>query len=896
MKFGNAILAALTLLVASLVVPSVLLVRHVLESQAQADLRRDLERSALVFEELTGYRATQLETQLRVTAEEPRVKAVVATGVEHATALDAAIELKGAMNSDLFLLTDGDGVLIADTRNPEAHGFDLKPMALVSTALRAGASTGIWSADGVVYQAAGRRMAFGEVVVGVLLVGYAIDNRVVQTIQRQTGSSVLIQLAGKVSAAAVNDDGPDSATLALASAGLGLGGPHELRVGDERFLAITRRMPGYTGQQALTYTIVRSLDRALVASRALISWLTQIAGIAILVAIALGVLLSRMLTRPLDRLVAFTAKIAAGATDVRAEHRGAVEIRTLAEAMNKMAADLARSRSALQHNNESLERTIEARTQHLRVANTEIAEMLDHLEDAVMTVNAEFIIEPRCSPACARILGVDAIAGFDIRDLLFSTDRVETSDAQLSTHVFALETSFGCPVEQWEANNHLVLGELRYRHPAEPATTPRTFSLRYAPLYDRDHNIERIMIMASDVSEMLALRTRVETEQRRASARVDALLALMACTRQEALQFVDDNVARIARVNGAIERWERAADPDAVLAVFRELHTIKGNASALRFAEIADRTHAAEDVIQALIAEAGAPGTPPLASRMARLRAAATPLQELLTIYADVANEVLRGHDPALHVDLGRLRARVEAIAGADGPATAARLGSLLELVTDEATERVSGVQRLFHQQRPMIEDISHQLGKQVTLTHVEGGELFVAAEVAPSVRDAFNHAIRNALDHGIEPATERARLGKPPVATLALAWTRDDHELVVRLSDDGAGIDLAHVTQIARAKGLLADTATVDDAHILELLFEPGFSTRPTVTDLSGRGVGLDAIRSALAAHGIRVALHSRAGQGTTLEVRLPIALARWEERDHLAERIMRRPDVAAA
>ncbi|WP_044560508.1 chemotaxis protein CheA, partial [Azospirillum sp. B4] len=133
-----------------------------------------------------------------------------------------------------------------------------------------------------------------------------------------------------------------------------------------------------------------------------------------------------------------------------------------------------------------------------------------------------------------------------------------------------------------------------------------------------------------------------------------------------------------------------------------------------------------------------------------------------------------------------------------------------------------------------------------------------------------------NAIDHGIEPAAERAALPKPARARIGLVARRDDDQVVIEVTDDGRGMDPARIRQVAAERGLMPARVldTLPDEQVLDLVFRPGFSTAAAVTDLSGRGVGMDAVRAAVARLGGSVGIDSEPGVGTTVRLILPLKL----------------------
>src|SRR5690606_39042201 len=134
---------------------------------------------------------------------------------------------------------------------------------------------------------------------------------------------------------------------------------------------------------------------------------------------------------------------------------------------------------------------------------------------------------------------------------------------------------------------------------------------------------------------------------------------------------------------------------------------------------------------------------------------------------------------------------------------------------------------------------------------------------------------IRNAIDHGLEKPEDRIAAGKPEQGTVRMVAAHRSGRVVIEVSDDGAGINRSRVRQIAVDRGIIAEDAQLSDAEIDDLIFAPGFSTADAISDVSGRGVGMDVVRRSIQALGGRIAITSRPGQGTTFTLSLPLTLA---------------------
>ena len=188
---------------------------------------------------------------------------------------------------------------------------------------------------------------------------------------------------------------------------------------------------------------------------------------------------------------------------------------------------------------------------------------------------------------------------------------------------------------------------------------------------------------------------------------------------------------------------------------------------------------------------------------------------------------------------------------------------------------RVLPLRHVFQRLPRLLREISADLGKPAELT-VEGGETEADKAIVEALFEPLLHVLRNAMDHGIENKSTRVGRGKPVVGAIRLRAERQGEHVVVEVSDDGAGIDLERVRQVARDRNLVSEEllAAMSDMEVVNLIFAPGFSTATEVTDLSGRGVGMDAARQAVDRLGGRVAIKSQAGQGTTVQFTLPFSV----------------------
>jgi two-component system chemotaxis sensor kinase CheA len=187
---------------------------------------------------------------------------------------------------------------------------------------------------------------------------------------------------------------------------------------------------------------------------------------------------------------------------------------------------------------------------------------------------------------------------------------------------------------------------------------------------------------------------------------------------------------------------------------------------------------------------------------------------------------------------------------------------------------RMVPVGETFSRFRRVVRDTASSLGKEVNF-EIVGGDAELDKSMVEKIADPLMHLVRNSLDHGIESAELRAERGKPAQGTLTLNAFHDSGSIVITVQDDGGGLNRERVLAKAIERGLVEPGQHLSDSDIYALIFEPGFSTAEKVTNLSGRGVGMDVVKRNIAALRGTVGISSKEGQGTTVTVRLPLTLA---------------------
>jgi two-component system chemotaxis sensor kinase CheA len=206
---------------------------------------------------------------------------------------------------------------------------------------------------------------------------------------------------------------------------------------------------------------------------------------------------------------------------------------------------------------------------------------------------------------------------------------------------------------------------------------------------------------------------------------------------------------------------------------------------------------------------------------------------------------------------------------------TTSRLAALVESVRDSALQlRMVKIGGTFSRFQRVVNDVARELGKNIDLV-LNGEDTELDKTVIERIADPLTHLVRNAIDHGIEPAAVRAERGKPATGTITLNAYHDSGSIVIEVGDDGGGLKRDRILAKAVERGLLEPGKPLTDQEVFALIFEPGFSTAEQVTNLSGRGVGMDVVKRNITALRGDIDIRSEEGRGTTVAVRLPLTLA---------------------
>jgi two-component system chemotaxis sensor kinase CheA len=387
-------------------------------------------------------------------------------------------------------------------------------------------------------------------------------------------------------------------------------------------------------------------------------------------------------------------------------------------------------------------------------------------------------------------------------------------------------------------------------------------------------------------------------------------------------EFIAECREMLEALGGEIVAWEATPDDRARLdSIFRFVHTVKGNCGFFDFPRLEALSHAAEDAL-AEVRAGRRQADPALVSavlaiidRISEMVAALDAGDELVsgddtlliqalqpsaevpvipvaTTVAEAQTKAVAPRTIRLSVELlDRLMSGVSDMVLArnelarrlrEAPGDVAvdgafeRLSSIIAEMRDSITRtRMQRIENLFVALPRMVRDLSADLGKQV-LVDIEGGDVELDREMIEMIRDPLTHIIRNAVDHGIETPAERLKAGKREIGLLTVSARQSGNQILIDIQDDGRGIDGKKLIEKAIAARVIkkSEAADLSKREQLRLIFEAGLSTAKEVTAISGRGVGMDVVRSNIERIGGVVEVDSTLGEGTRMTLRVPLTL----------------------
>lgn len=557
-------------------------------------------------------------------------------------------------------------------------------------------------------------------------------------------------------------------------------------------------------------------------------WLAVVAGASVLLSVILAIFIPRRLMYQLGGEPAYAKSIAG----------------RIADGDLTMVIELApNDTQSLLYSLHEMQARLAERTEQLRQKTNDINAMLQNMPQGVLTVVKGGVIHPEYSAYMTTIFETDDIADRPVMELVFNGSNLGADIlSQIET---TIDSVIGEDEMQYDFNSHLLVTEFDL---TMPDGRVKSIGLSWSPISDHSGIVDKLMVCVRDETELKALAAAAGQQKRE----LDIIGQILAISQEKFSGFIDGSVEFLAEnkkiIEGVGASPQGRLDPNTATELFRNMHTVKGNARTYGLLHLTNLVHEAEQSYEEL-----------------RKNPDAIWDQEKLLEELAKASAAIEEYAHINKVKLGRTgpgrRAGVEKYLMVQKQ----DIQDALELMDDSARGNNLEVMRSAHQRvHKMLEmlgtvrvhealegiveslpSLAKELHKAPPKVSINDNNVVLRTQIADLLKNVFMHLYRNSLDHGIEAPEKRLAMGKPAAGHINLDVSLADGRVLLKLGDDGAGLAVALIRQRAIEKGILAADQQSSSEDVAQLIFAPGFSTAAVVTEVSGRGVGMDAVKS---------------------------------------------------
>jgi two-component system, chemotaxis family, sensor kinase CheA len=552
-------------------------------------------------------------------------------------------------------------------------------------------------------------------------------------------------------------------------------------------------------------------------------------GAAMIALAALGIgvfaraVLAKVIGRPLTRMQQMMSEIASSQDFTRRVPVGRMdEIGRSIVAFNEMIEKIQQS-SAL-----------------LKQKTADIQAMLQNIQQGMLTVIDGGVVHAEYSAYLEAIFETKEIAGRPVMDLVFDhTDLNSDARSQVDA---TIQACIGEDAINFTFNQHLLVNEVAK---SMPDGRVKTLDLSWSAITDETDTVMRLMLCVRDVTELRQLAAEAGEQK----SRLEMIGEILAVS-EEKFEYFVDSATGFVNENERIIRQHTQADSEALAELFRNVHTIKGNARTYSLQHLTSIVHETERRYDALrrndVSEEW--NQEVLIADLERVKQAIERYRTINDVSLGRKDGARRGSaEQYLMVDQGHIQESLRMLETVDP----VDVGSLLTMRDSvHRTLRILGTETIETALSGVLESLpslARELGKEPPAVRIEDDGYRVNRHVSSTLKNVFMHLIRNSVDHGIESTAVRVAQGKAAAGTISVKAGVAGGALQIIMSDDGRGLALGRIRSIAGARGWLDADAQLSDELVADFIFHPGFSTAEKVTEVSGRGVGMDAVRDFL-------------------------------------------------
>ena len=490
--------------------------------------------------------------------------------------------------------------------------------------------------------------------------------------------------------------------------------------------------------------------------------------------------------------------------------------------------------------NATLEARVAERTAQLSQKTSDINAMLQNMKLGVSTVIPGNRIHPEYSNYLRTIFCIDDFANKDLVESFFSKSDVGVDARDQVTA--SLAAILGEDPMMFDFNSHLLVREMRFD---SGDSAQKILQMDWSPILNDKGMVDKVLLITQDVTELRAL----EQASAKQKEELEIIGKIIRISVGKFNEFVESATGFLT-ANRRLIGDTAAHDPEVIAALFRNMHTIKGNARTFEFSQITDVAHRAEQTYDNLRKGASAAWDPQV--MLAELAAVETALSRYVNINENKLGRKGRASDLlttrgsfVANEQLEHLRSMVAALSAARPGYDLGRLRQAIDGLG------LIPLQRLVTGAVDSLSSLAAELEKPTPTLDMTSDDLAVNGQFAEALKSSLMHLLRNSLDHGIETPGERHLVNKPERGTVRVDCIRGGEKLELHVSDDGRGLALHKLYESGLAAGIFNTSARPSAQEVAEIIFRSGLSTASQVTQVSGRGVGMEAVRTFLAEPG---------------------------------------------
>ena len=485
--------------------------------------------------------------------------------------------------------------------------------------------------------------------------------------------------------------------------------------------------------------------------------------------------------------------------------------------------------------NENLENIVQERTSQLAQKTRDISNILQHLPEGILTILPDRTIHHEYSAYLEVIFNTNQIANQDVMSFVFEhSDIGADTYAQLQS---TMETCIGEDQINFDLNTHLLVKEVKKRI----NQVEKHLELLWVPIYSDDGLITKLMLTIRDVTQLRQLQTEAETQKRE----LEMISQLLAVSQEKFDDFLS-SATDFVQANRKLIETMQSKDPEILNTLFRNMHTIKGNARTYGFLHMTNQVHETEQEYDHLRKQED------YQLNRAKLIEQLDQTEELLQEYAKINQKKLgrsgfdnrKMHQSFLLVEKQFIEQTIEQIKNIRGQENEIIMQYLSKLENSMKLIGTETIDEILAPIKDSLASLAKELEKLEPTLTIKDNRISIASSVSKLLKNVLMHTFRNSIDHGIESPEDRVFAGKSEAGHIDFS-VRLDHDFVYfELQDDGRGLALGQIRQKAIHLHLIKEEEVLAPEAIGKFIFHPGFSTSTEVSEISGRGVGMDAVK----------------------------------------------------